>query len=113
MNGALPPGWAHATVAECCDRVVVGFVGPTTRHYVEDGVPFITGKNVQRGNLKLDQFARISRAFHEREVKSQLRPNDVVVVRIGRSGEAAVVPSTLTEANCGGLVIAKMPRAVT
>jgi len=111
MNQELPEGWASPSVSDSCERVVVGFVGPSAKHYSAEGVPFLTGKNVRPGRLVLSDFDRVTNTFHSRERKSQLAPGDVVVVRIGRSGEAAVIPDSLGEANCGGLVIAKKPRA--
>ena len=70
------------------------------------------GKNVKRGALDLRSLERVTQAFHASQRKSQLAAGDVVVVRIGRSGEAAVVPDTLGEANCSGLVVFKRPWAV-
>jgi type I restriction enzyme S subunit len=109
----LPPGWVKSTVGDVVDRVVVGYVGPAKRHYVAGSVPFLLGKNVRAGQLDLSDLERVNDAFQARERKSQLNARDVVVIRIGRSGEAAVVPDTLGPANCGGLVIAKQPRGVT
>lgn len=65
------------------------------------------GKNVGPGYLKLDALERIDIEFHNAQKKSQLQPGDVVVVRIGQSGQAAKVPPELTEANCAGLVVIK------
>jgi type I restriction enzyme, S subunit len=96
-----------------CDEVVVGHVGPSSGHRMDDGIPFLMGKNVGEGFLKLDDLERVTPAFHRAQRKSQLSPGDVVVVRIGRSGQAAKIPESLGEANCSGLVVIKHPRAVT
>lgn len=109
----LPTGWALTTIGEAAERVVVGFVGPSKQHYNPEGVPFLMGKNIRAEGLRLDDLERTSLAFHARERKSQLRPGDVVVVRIGKSGTAAVIPSSMSEANCGGLVIIKKPLAAS
>jgi type I restriction enzyme S subunit len=112
MNGELPEGWSIATIGDVATRVVVGYVGPCRQDYDPDGVPFLMGKNIRAGGLRLSDLERVNHSFHEREKKSQLVANDVVVVRIGRSGTAAVIPDSLGPANCGGLIIVKNPQAV-
>jgi len=102
-----------AALSELCDEIVVGHVGPSSGHRQRDGIPFLMGKNVGEGFLKLDDLERVTPEFHLSQKKSQLRPGDVVVVRIGKSGMAAKVPKRLGEANCAGLVVLKGPREVT
>jgi type I restriction enzyme S subunit len=70
------------------------------------------GKNVGAGCLLLDECERVKPTFHRSQAKSQLRPGDVVVVRIGKSGQAAKIPPSLGDANCSGLVIVKQPRGI-
>lgn len=112
MTTETPRGWRRATIKDVCERVVVGYVGPCKPFYDPEGLPFLMGKNVRDGALDLRDLERVKEEFHRAQKKSQLRPGDVVVIRIGRSGEAAVVPEDLGEANCGGLVIVKQPREV-
>src|SRR5258708_21655672 len=69
------------------------------------------GKNVRASRLLLDDLERVTPGFHTREKKSQLSPNDVIVVRIGRSGTAVVIPESLGPANCGGVILVKNPKA--
>ncbi|MEZ4269348.1 MAG: restriction endonuclease subunit S [Myxococcota bacterium] len=105
----LPPGWASARVGEISRRVVVGFVGPAKQHYRAEGVPFLMGKNIRNGALDLSDISRVTLEFHRSLPKSELHAGDVAVVRIGRSGDAAVVPGGLGPANCAGLVVVKQP----
>src|SRR5207245_915195 len=111
MSDDLPQGWISTTVGEVASRVVVGYVGPCRQHYDAKGIPFLMGKNVRASRLLLDDLERVTPDFHTREKKSQLSPNDVIVVRIGRSGTAVVIPESLGPANCGGLIIVKNPKA--
>ena len=101
------------TLSNLCDDVVVGHVGPSSGHRKDDGVPFLMGKNVGPGFLKLNDLERVTPQFHRSQQKSHLQPGDVIVVRIGKSGQAAKIPETLGEANCSGLVVIKRPRGVT
>jgi type I restriction enzyme S subunit len=100
------------TLSTLCDEVVVGHVGPSSGHRLNDGIPFLMGKNIGEGFLKLDDLERVTPEFHRSQKKSQLRPGDIAVVRIGKSGLAAKIPETLGEANCSGLVVIKRPRKV-
>ena len=49
----------------------------------------------------------VSESFHQRIKKSTLAPGDVVIVRTGKPGTAAVIPDTLPIANCSDLVIVR------
>ncbi len=108
-----PESWRTAQIADICDRVVVGHVGPSKEHRVPEGIPFLMGKNVRANGLELEDLEFVSREFHASERKSQLSPGDVVVVRIGKSGTAAVIPEDLGQANCAGLIAIKGLRDVT
>ena len=105
----LPKGWVITDIQSVATGVVVGFVGTSKTHYRESGVPFLTGKNIKSGKIDLRKIDYITNEFHQKEKKSNLSPGDVVVVRIGRSGEAAVIPESLQNSNCGGLVVIKKP----
>lgn len=104
--------WPTAEITSLCDAVNVGHVGPSSGERDPSGIPFLMGKNVFAGKLRLESLERVNREFHDTHKKSQLRAGDIVVVRIGRSGEAAVVPESLGEANCSGLVIIKNPTGI-
>jgi type I restriction enzyme S subunit len=49
----------------------------------------------------------ISPEFHQKLRKSALAPGDVVIVRTGKPGTAAVIPDNLQVANCSDLVIVR------
>ena len=96
-------------IADLCESVNVGFVGPSTRERDVEGVPFLMGKNIGPGYLKLKSLDRVRRDFHLKNRKSQLKVGDIVVVRIGNSGQAVQIPEGFGEANCAGLVVIKTP----
>ena len=52
----------------------------------------------------------LSEAGHRENAKSTLRAGDVVVVRTGQAGAAAVVPAELDGANCIDLLIIRRSR---
>lgn len=99
-------------IADLCESVNVGFVGPSTGERDVNGVPFLMGKNIGPGYLKLKSLDRVKRDFHLKNKKSQLTAGDLVVVRIGNSGQAAQIPEEFGEANCAGLIIIKKPNSL-
>jgi type I restriction enzyme S subunit len=90
------------------ERLTVGIVIKPAELYVQGagGVPALRSLNVLPGRLMLDDLVRISQAGHREHDKSRLRVGDVVVVRTGRPGDAAVIPGDLGELNCIDLIIA-------
>jgi type I restriction enzyme S subunit len=75
--------------------------------YVEEGVPFLRSLNVREHRIDLTDVRYISAKFNARLRKSLLHPGDVVTVRTGKPGTTAVVPPTLTMANCSDVVITR------
>ncbi|WP_152692043.1 restriction endonuclease subunit S [Nocardiopsis sp. RV163] len=87
-------------------RVGVGIVITPASWYVEDGgVPALRGVNIRPGEITQSDMIRISSEGHALHRKSQLSSGDLVVVRTGQAGVAAVVPDDLDGANCIDLVI--------
>lgn len=80
---ALPDNWFWTKLANVCERVSVGHVGPSKAHYSdgEDAVPYIRSQNVRPGQLDLSEVIRITPAFHKQLKKSKLVPGDLAVSR--------------------------------
>lgn len=84
----------------------VGIVVQPARLYVADGeVPCLRAVNVQAGEIVREDLQRISRGSHEANARSELQAGDVVVVRSGQAGAAAVVPDWAIGANCVDLLV--------
>jgi type I restriction enzyme, S subunit len=73
--------------------------------YVDDGVPFLRSQNIRPFRIATENLKFINPAFHDRLRKSALQPGDVVIVRTGYPGTAAVIPPWLSDANCADLVV--------
>jgi type I restriction enzyme S subunit len=104
----VPEGWDWYTFDDCAWDLTVGHVGPMKERYVEGGIPFLRSMNVRANRIDLQNVMFIDNRFHEELKKSILKPGDLVVVRTGAPGTAAVVPDNLYEANCSDLVIARL-----
>ena len=87
--------------------LTVGHVGPMASEYVDEGVPFLRSLNVRPFRIDLDGVKYIPENFHQKLAKSALKPGDVVVVRTGTPGTAAVVPESLQVSNCSDVVIVR------
>ena len=99
--------WREVALEDVAREITVGYVGPMASEYVETGVPFLRSQNVDPLRINTDDLKYISDEFHARIAKSRLAPDDVVIVRTGKPGACAVIPSWLKEANCSDLVIVR------
>ena len=72
---------------------------------MERGVPALRGLNVRPGYINPTDLVYLSAEGDARHEKSRLRTGDVVVVRTGQAGAAAVVPPDLDESNAIDLLI--------
>lgn len=88
-------------------RVEVGIVITPSAWYSDEGVLALRGLNVTPGRIDLKDVVRITDEGHQLHQKSALRTGDVVVVRTGQAGAAAVVPPDLDGCNCIDLVIVR------
>lgn len=89
------------------DDITVGIVVRPSDWYAEDGVIALRGVNVAAGSLDLSDVVRITPEGHRLHAKSALRMGDVVAVRTGQAGAAAVVPAELDGANCIDLLLVR------
>jgi type I restriction enzyme S subunit len=89
------------------ERITVGIVVKPADLYVKQGtgVPALRSLNVAPGRLVMEDVVHISHDGHSAHEKSQLSAGDVVIVRSGRPGDAAVIPSGIGELNCIDLII--------
>lgn len=70
-------------------------------------MPFLRSKNVRPLAIDLTGIVHVDEEFHTSLRKSALAPGDVVIVRTGHPGTAAVIPPELARANCSDLVVVR------
>ncbi|WP_129840313.1 restriction endonuclease subunit S [Streptomyces sp. RFCAC02] len=88
--------------------VTVGIVITPAKWYVEaGGTPALRGLNVKPGFISTSDLVQISAEGHAENRKSRINAGDVVVVRTGQAGAAAVVPAELDGANCIDLIVVR------
>lgn len=105
----IPNGWYWAPLSDLCKKVSVGHVGETSSVFCgPEGVTFLRSQNVRPGRLDLNDVKYVTKAFHEKSKKSQLKTGDILVVRVGQNrGDCAVVPDNVGEINCANIVFAQ------
>lgn len=104
----VPASWQWLTFDDCSWDMTVGHVGPMKDRYVEDGIPFLRSLNVKPNAISTRDIRYIGADFDEELRKSRLYPGDLVVVRTGEPGVAAVIDEKLGPCNCSDLVISRL-----
>lgn len=89
------------------ENVEVGVVVRPAALYAPDGIPFLRGVNIGPGKIILDDLKYLDPGKAAMAAKSKLRAGDVVVVRTGQAGAAAVIPPALDGVNCVDVLIVR------
>ena len=110
--GEIPAHWEVKSLKHLTPGVTVGIVVTPSKYYVEEGVPCLRSLNVSRGAIDMENLVFISENSNELHRKSKIFAGDVVVVRTGQAGTAAVVPKELDGANCIDLLIVRRSEQV-
>lgn len=104
--GEMPEHWEVRKFAHVANKIVVGYVGSIDDSYTDEtGIPLIKTENVKNGKLNLDKLSYVTKDFHLKNKKSQIKPGDILIARHGESGRSCVVPESLNVANSLNIVI--------
>lgn len=107
--GQVPAHWEVTPLKRITSEITVGIVVEPSKYYSDHGVPALRSLNVRPGRIVIDDMIKISFEAHELLSKSALRAGDVVIVRTGQPGTAAVVPLELDNCNCIDLIVVRKP----
>ncbi|MEO6500441.1 MAG: hypothetical protein ABIQ09_00845 [Jatrophihabitantaceae bacterium] len=107
LLGPIDPSWPVRRLAEVVNRIGVGVVVNPSSYFTESGVPFLHGGNIREGYIELNNVKHLSVRNSDLLWRSRLDAGDVVVVRAGYPGRAAVVPAELDGANCASILLIK------
>ena len=110
--GEIPVHWDVKRLKHLVPGVTVGIVVTPSKYYVDDGIPCLRSLNVSRGTIDMDNLVFINVSANELHQKSKIFAGDVVAVRTGQAGTAAVVPRELDGANCIDLLIVRRSEKV-
>jgi type I restriction enzyme M protein len=99
----------HLVAPEACDQITVGIVVKPASYYTdaEVGIPALRSVNVFLGRFELSNLGHLTPKGHQKNLKSQLKKGDVVVVRTARPGDAAVVTDRIAGMNLIDLILVR------
>lgn len=97
--------WQEIPLSEVFSYIRNGFVGTATPYYVDNGILYIEGTNIQNGQWDLSEVLHISEEFHRKHPNSVLRTGDVVVVQSGHVGDCTVVTEKIDGSNSHAIII--------
>jgi type I restriction enzyme S subunit len=80
-----PAEWTSKPLGEIYPKIVVGYVGNVNDHYCssEEGVPFYRTLNIRDGFFRHSEHPYVTQAFNEKNKKSQIQNNDILIARVG------------------------------
>ena len=107
--GEVPAHWEVKAIKRVTPALTVGIVVEPSKYYCDDGVPALRSLNVKPGSIDGDNLVFISEEANELLSKSKLKEGDVVVVRTGKPGTAAVISHEYAGCNCIDLIIIRKP----
>lgn len=86
----------------------VGVVVKPAQYYVsEGGVPAIRATNVFPGRFDLDELVYFDAQAESSMFKTRIKEGDVIIVRTGRTGEAAAATEQVIGMNTIGVILAR------
>lgn len=82
--------WVETTLLEVTDLITCGVA--KRPDYVEEGIPFLSAKNVKNGEVIWSGYKFITEEAHQALTKqNKPRRGDILYTRVGSFGEAAIV----------------------
>jgi type I restriction enzyme S subunit len=106
--GEIPSHWSTRRLRHISDEITVGVVVNPSSYVSDEGVPFLLGGDIREFSISVDDCNRCPSEVSEGVLrKSLLHSGDLVVVRVGYPGVAAVIPPKLEGANCASMMIVR------
>ena len=101
-----PKGWEIKRCKSICSRITVGIVVQPASYYQDSGVLALRSQNIKKNSISTDNLVFFSQVDNETKLaKTRLKEGDVVLVRTGQPGTAAVIPKEFDGVNAIDLLI--------
>ena len=111
--GDVPEAWTVKRLRHIVLNITVGIVVTPAKYYELEGVPCLRSLNISSQRIAdLAELVYISTDANRLHRKSIIRAGDIVIVRTGRTGAAAIVTPEFDGANCVDLVIVRQSEQV-
>ena len=98
--------WKSCTIGDVAD-VCVGVVIKPTQYYTDKGIPAFRSLNIGEMCVKDGDWVYFTEEGHQKNQKSVVRKNNVLVVRSGAPGTACVVSEKYDGYNAVDIIIAR------
>lgn len=99
-------GWEVQNGESISKNISVGIVIKPASYYVDKGIIALRSLNIKKNEIDLSNVVNLSEKAHSTILKkSILNSGDIVVVRTGNTGTAAIIPPKLDGVNCIDLII--------
>lgn len=102
----LPNGWNIQTIENVGSKISSYPIGDGDHgqikpsDYRDNGIPYIRVADMVNDRISLKKLVYIPKEIHERNLKSELHPNDVIIAKTGATiGKVAVIPRNIRVAN--------------
>ncbi|MCZ2147803.1 MAG: restriction endonuclease subunit S [Bryobacterales bacterium] len=112
LLGEIPLYWNAKRLKYAVPGITVGIVVTPAKYYADSGVPCLRSLNISSGSIDADDLVFISPESNALHAKSRIHEGDVVVVRTGKTGAAAVVSPDYDGANCIDLLIIRRSKQI-
>lgn len=108
-----PKGWECYYLKDLCIKITVGIVVKPASYYVDEGIPALRSLNIGINQIITENFVYFSPHDNDTTLsKTKLKFNDVVIVRSGQPGKAAVIPKELEGINAIDVLIVRTKESV-
>jgi type I restriction enzyme S subunit len=98
--------WPTPFLSDVCKRITVGVVVKPASYYKPAGIPAVRSLNIRENDFDLADLVFVGASDNEGQLaKSRIYRDDVLIVRTGQPGKAAVVPESLDGANAIDILI--------
>jgi type I restriction enzyme S subunit len=102
--------WKIDSLTNLYSEIVVGFVGTVSSDYCDEkeGVQFVRTLNVKDGWFSKEGLQYVSKTFHLKNKKSQVKNGDILIARVGANmGLVCEINGLIGEANSANVIIIK------
>ena len=114
--GRIPKAWEVKCLGEIFPKIVVGYVGNVNDYYCDsgEGVPFYRTLNIRDGYIRHEPIKYVTRAFNDKNKKSQISNDDILIARVGANlGMTCKVTGLSTPANIANAIIIKAKKGIS
>lgn len=105
--GEIPAHWKVKRFKHISPKIGVGLVINPSTYTRDTGVYFLFGGDVIEHGFDLSNTRRMSKEDSDRLKPSRLNSGDIVIVRVGDPGIAAVVLPEMEGANCASVLVVR------